>query len=106
MRCKAGDLAIVLRSVSGKNEGRIVSVAQYIGYYHAEESFEYNGIRCQVPITDNYWWITSPNEMETYVGPTTKAYGPDTWLKPIRPDVLDDGEETGEDIYKVMSTIA
>lgn len=106
MRCKVGDLAIIIRSVTGKNDGKIVSVVEYLGYFNANEEFVYNGITCRVPITDNYWWITSPSEMQTYVGPTNKAYGPDTWLKPLRPDQLDDGEETGEDIYKVMSTIA
>lgn len=103
MRCKVGDLAIILRSVTGKNEGRIVSVVEYVGFYHADESFVHNGIVCRVPITDNYWWIISPSGLETALGPTTKAYGPDTWLKPLPPDLLDDNEETGEDVYRVIA---
>lgn len=102
MRCSEGDLAVLLRSVTGKNDGKIVDVAQYIGYFNAEESFDYNGIMCRVPITDHYWWITCEAGLETPIGPTTRAYGPDTWLRPFPKDLLGEDEETGEDIYNVI----
>lgn len=102
MRCKQGDLAIVLKSVTGTSDGKYVTVCEYIGYFNAEEHFVHNGIHCQVPITDNYWWIECPSGFQTPYGPTKRAYGPDTWLKPIPPDLLDDTEETGDEVYNTI----
>lgn len=99
MRCKVGDIAILLRSLTGKNDGKIVDVVEYIGYFEAEQSFEHRGINCRVPITDHYWWIYCAAGLETPYGTTSKAYGPDTWLKPIPPDILDNDEETGDEVY-------
>jgi hypothetical protein len=101
MRCKKGDLAFVLRTVTGNYVGHIVDVAEYIGYMNEGDVFEVNGIMCKAMITDNYWWIdaTSPRGFETPYGPTSRAYSPDTWLKPIPPDLLSKDTETGEEIY-------
>lgn len=104
MRCTQGDIAILLKSVTGQNDGKIVDVVQYIGFFNAEESFEYNGIMCRVPITDHYWWIECAAGLETPIGLTTRAYGPDTWLLPLPKDLLDDDEETGDEIYNTINT--
>lgn len=99
MRCKQGDLAILLKSVTGRSDGKIVDVKQYIGFFNAEEIFVHNGINCSVPITDHYWWIHSSSGFETPYGSTSIAYSPDTWLKPLPPDLLDNTEETGREVY-------
>lgn len=93
MRCKQGDLAFVVRSRSGNSEGKIVSVDQYIGHFKQNDSFEYNGILCQVPITDHYWWISTSGHFVTATLETSKAYSPDLWLCPINPDGLDESEQ-------------
>lgn len=102
MRCKQGDLAVILKSVSGLNDGKIVTVEQYLGYFQALETFNHNGIECRVPITDHYWWIYCPSGLATYMGETSRAYGPDTWLKPLPPDLLGDDEETGDEVYNII----
>lgn len=99
MRCKAGDLALIIKSNLISNRMLPVTVDVYIGYMNEGDKFEYNGINCVAPVSDHYWWISSKYGLETPYGPTTKAYSPDTWLLPIRPDLLSDSEETGEEIY-------
>lgn len=89
MRCKQGDLAFVTRAINLTNVGKVVTVLQYCGFFQAGEVFVYNDIFCKVPITDHYWWITTSREIDTAIGPTSRAYGPDSWLLPIRPDDSD-----------------
>ena len=103
MRCKVGDLAIVLKSYTGRSEGKVVSVVEYIGFCEGQSCFDYRGHACLTPITDNYWWVTAPTPFDTAFGPTSRAYVPDSWLKPIGPDLLDDDEETGRDIYSPIT---
>ena len=88
MRCKQGDMAILLKTLSGANVGRIVDVTEYLGFFEQFGAFTYNGQEYRVPITDHYWWVTVSGErpLETGMGPTTKAYGPDSWMRPLRPD--------------------
>jgi len=105
-RCKVGDLAFIKKAIIQENVGRVVSVVQYIGFLSADEQFEYNGIACRVPVTDHYWWITSKTPLETPVGPTNKAYGADMWLEPIKPDLLDTTEETGDEVYNIIPVSA
>lgn len=96
MRCKQDDLAIILKSVSGANTGKIVTVAEYIGFIQQNEFFEYRGVGYRVPITDNYWWVTTPRDksgFDTHEGETSKGYIADLWLQPIRPDLLKDDPE-------------
>jgi hypothetical protein len=101
-RCKQGDLAYVIKSLVPTNLRKIVTVGGYVGHFQAMEGFEYNGIYCRVPITDHYWWIECPGGLDTFMGPMSRAVGPDTWLEPIRPDLLDDGEETGDQVYNII----
>ena len=54
LRCKPGDLAIIIKSVSG-NEGKIVTVGKFIG---AAEAVIY-GKTCKMPCND-YWEIDRP----------------------------------------------
>lgn len=103
MRCKQGDMATVIRSMNPANTMRIVTVVSYIGYYKQGERFEYNGNECEAIITDNYWWIDtsgSPFASDGY-GEISRAYIPDTWLKPIPPDVLDETTEKTKDLELV-----
>lgn len=93
MRCKRGDSAFIVKSLNLSNLGKVVDVKQYIGYIEANKTFDYNGIACRVPITDHYWWVYSAGGLDTPMGPTNIAYLPDTWLQPIRPDILDDEVE-------------
>jgi hypothetical protein len=102
-RCSQGDLAWIIKSLIPSNVRKIVTVKEYIGFFEAEQGFTHNGIYCRVPITDHYWWIECPHGLDTYFGPISAAVGPDTWLEPIKPDALDDGEETGDEIYNVIS---
>lgn len=85
MRCKPGIQAIILKAVKRENVGRVVTVRSYIGHYQQNETFDYNGITCRVPISDHYWFVDCPGGLETAIGPTTRAYCPDTWLLPITP---------------------
>lgn len=102
MRCKVGDIAILIKSLTGHNIGKVVDVVEYIGYFQAEEVFVHNNISCRVPVTDHYWWIYCKAGLYTPMGECNKAYGPDTWLKPIRPDLLGDDEQTGDEVYNTI----
>lgn len=95
MRCEQGDIAIILKAQNPANVSKIVKVVQYIGYLSQEEVFVYNDILCKAVITDHYWWVLAEGSpLETNAGTTSKAYMPDLWLQPIRPDLLDDDEDT------------
>jgi hypothetical protein len=105
VRCKQGQLVIILKTLTGNNIGRIVTAAEYIGYLEQHQQFEYRGNQLAAPITDHYWWITVAGDrpLETAAGPTTKAYSPDGWLKPILPDEDDDLTTTEKDHEDALS---
>lgn len=102
-RCSAGDLAWIIKSLMPSNIRKIVQVKEYIGYFNANEGFEHRGIFCKVPITDHYWWIECTEGIDTFMGPMNVAVGPDTWLEPIKPELLDDDEETGDEVYNIIT---
>jgi len=85
MKCKQGDVAVIKFSMRPENIGRIVKVAEHIGRYEAGTLFQYRGMPCQASITDNYWWIEA-DDLTIGLGPSPRAYIPDSWLEPIRPD--------------------
>jgi len=85
MRCEAGDLAKVLYSIRKENIGKIVLVEKYIGKFKAGDTFDFRGISCMIPIPDHYWWISGEG-LSNLFGDTPKAYIPDSWLEPIRPE--------------------
>lgn len=103
-RCSTGDMAWVIKSVVASNLRKIVTVNGYIGYFNAGDGFEHSNLFCRVPITDHYWWISNPSGIDTAVGPTTIAVCPDTWLEPIKPTLLDDDEEVGDEVYNPIVT--
>lgn len=100
MRCKQGDRAFIIKAVNPVNVMRIVNVAEYIGKFGANETFEYRGEHYRVPISDHYWWVQTPpgsGGLETGAGETSRANLPDSWLKPFPPDLLD-GDPEGESL--------
>ena len=82
MKCEAGDVAKILFSVNPANIGRIVRVVEYIGEFTEREKFQYNGMPCMAPISDNYWWIEA-DDLNIQLGPSPKAYIADSWLRKI-----------------------
>ena len=87
MKCEKGDLAKIIMSLRPENIGKTVVVDTYIGHFKQGELFEFRGIPCKAPITDNYWWIAS-DALTNGFGESPKAYIPDTWLEPLRPSKL------------------
>ena len=96
MKCKQGDLAIIKFSIRPENIGRIVKVSDLIGHYEAGTLFQFRGMPCQAIITDNYWWIEA-EDLSIMLGPSPRAYIPDSWLEPIKPDEKEK-KLTAEDI--------
>jgi len=85
MKCEQGDAAIILFSINPDNVGRIVKVVEHIGEFTEREKFQYNGMPCMAPISDNYWWVEA-EDLTIGLGPSPRAYIADMWLEPIRPE--------------------
>ena len=85
MKCEQGDMAKIIHAMTPSNVGKIVHVAEYIGKFKKNESFEHNGNYCQAAVTDHHWWITAEFGLATQAGPASGAYIADSWLEPIRP---------------------
>lgn len=96
MKCKQGDLAVIKFSIRPENIGRIVKVSEYIGHFEKGTHFHFNGMMCQAAITDNFWWIEA-DDLSIMLGPSPRAYIPDTWLEPIKSNEKEKGL-TAEDI--------
>ena len=88
MKCEVGDLAKIIFSIRPTNIGKTVLVDSYIGHFKEGEMFDFRGVPCKAMITDHYWWIATEYGLTNMLGDTPKAYIPDTWLEPIRPDKL------------------
>ena len=88
MKCEKGDMAKIIYSIRPSNLGKTVLVDEYIGHFKEGELFDFRGIQCKAMITDHYWWIATEYGLTNMLGDTPKAYIPDTWLDPIRPDKL------------------
>lgn len=73
MNCKSGDLAVLVRSVTGKNVGRIVTCDCQDRVFWAGTMYE--------------GWITEP-ELTSVNG--ARCVVPDAWLRPLRDT---DGED-------------
>lgn len=98
MKCQEGDVAKILMSLRPSNIGKTVLVETYIGHFQAGESFDFRGIPCSAMITDHYWWISTDYGLQNMLGDTPKAYIPDTWLEPLRPEKLFQTEKETIDI--------
>ena len=96
MKCEKGDLAKIIFSIRPANLGKIVLVDEYIGHFKSGETFSFRGISCKAMVTDHYWWIATEYGLTNMLGDTPKAYIPDTWLDPIRPEKM--VEETKEEV--------
>lgn len=99
MKCEAGDLAKIIHSIRPANIGKTVLVEEYIGHLKQGEEFQFRGITCKAMITDHYWWIATEYGLTNMLGDTPKAYIPDTWLDPIRPEKLKQQEKEKIDIF-------
>lgn len=102
MICKQGDLAFIKKALRQENVGLIVECKKYLGYYCHGDYMQINGELWVAPHSDNYWLIeSSTGSIETMFGKSKVAYGPDTWLSPIKPISDDDIEDlyaTTEDL--------
>ena len=101
MKCTHGDIARIIFSVRPENVGRIVKVAEYIGRFQANETFEFRGMPCMALVTDHYWWIEA-DDLSIQFGPSPRAYIADTWLEPIRPEQ----EKTTEKVEEELDILA
>ena len=88
MKCEKGDLAKIIYSIRPSNLGKMVLVDEYIGHFKQGEEFNYRGIPCKAQVTDHYWWIATEYGLQNMLGDTPKAYIPDTWLDPVRPEKM------------------
>jgi hypothetical protein len=86
MKCEQGDIAKIIMSIRPTNIGKQVLVDTYIGRFEQGEEFDFRGIVCKAQITDHYWWVSTEYGLTNMLGDTPKAYIPDSWLEPIRPD--------------------
>ena len=82
MNVEEGDKAVIVFSVNPANVGRIVNVAEYIGEFTEREKFHFNGMMCQAPISDHYWWIEA-DDLTIMLGPSPRAYIADSWLRKL-----------------------
>ena len=98
MKCEKGDIAKIIMSLRPSNIGKTVLVEDYIGHFKQGETFDFRGIVCTAQITDHYWWIATEYGLQNMLGDTPKAYIPDTWLEPIRPQRLSQKEEEKLDL--------
>jgi hypothetical protein len=98
MKCETGDLAKIIYSIRPSNLGKTVLVETYIGHFQQGETFDFRGIVCTAQITDHFWWIATEYGLQNQLGDTPKAYIPDTWLEPIRPEKLRETEKVEIDI--------
>lgn len=99
MKCEAGDLAKIIHSIRPANIGKTVLVDSYIGHFKAGESFFFRGVECKAIITDHFWWVATDYGLTNMLGDTPKAYIPDTWLEPIRPEKQIQKEKVDIDIF-------
>jgi hypothetical protein len=98
MKCEQGDIAKIIMSLRPNNIGKQVLVEDYIGHFKEGETFDFRGIVCKAQITDHYWWIATEYGLSNMYGDTPKAYIPDTWLEPVRPEKLFQKERESLDI--------
>ena len=97
MRCKQGDLAFINKALRPANVGRVVTCAEYLGYFIAGEIIVDQVL---VAHTSDHWWrvVADSDTIETHYGFSNYAYLPDTWLTPIKPQPLDEDDVTDLDL--------
>lgn len=104
MNCKAGDAAIILKSINPANIGRQVHVMYFVGELHQFQEYELgDGVVREAIVDGNHWYVVpmgtplmNSNGYETY-----DAVHPDAWLQPIRGTSKDTDKVTERDFEKV-----
>lgn len=99
MKCEKGDIAKIIFSIRPENIGKTVLVETYIGHLKQGEGFDFRGVPCTAQITDHYWWVATEYGLTNMMGDTPKAYIPDSWLEPIRPDKQVQNEQEKLDLF-------
>lgn len=101
MKCEKGDLAKIIMSIRRENIGKTVTVDGYVGHFKQNETFNFRGLECAAIITDHYWWISihGDDELQNMWGGSPKAYIPDSWLEPIRPDKKKETEKEDLELF-------
>lgn len=95
LRCKLGDLALVIK---GKNSGKIVTCAVGPFQSHPGEriTFHLEGQKyiCQVLAHEGWCWaVTCASDLVDARGRTARiGMMPDAWLLPLRPPAPEDAE--------------
>jgi hypothetical protein len=85
-KCRQGDLAIINKSIRLVNTGKIVTVSEYLGYFHADTIIELLGEEYCLFVSSHYWVIeSSSSSLQTQYGRSMIAIQPDIWLTPITP---------------------
>jgi hypothetical protein len=98
MKCEKGDVAKIIMSLRPDNIGKTVFVEEYIGHLQQGEEFQFRGVLCKAMISDHYWWIVADYGLQNMLGDAPKAYIPDTWLEPLRPEQQKETESVKEDL--------
>lgn len=84
MKCSQGCVARIVKCLREDNLHKEVIVSEYIGFLSKGEIFYFRGIPCGAPISDHFWWIDSrEDELVNSMGPTPRAFSPDSWLEPV-----------------------
>lgn len=104
MNCKLGDLAFIKKSIRHENLGLIVTCKEHLGYFIKGDKIKISGELWEAVVSDNYWRIESASgSIETMFGKSKTAYGPDSWLFPIKPEELD--ENISEEVDKPIEFV-
>ena len=103
MNVSEGDLAIIAFSIRPQNVGRIVKVAEYIGKFDKDETFDFRGMVCQALVADHFWWIEA-DDLDIQLGPSPRAYIADSWLRKIKPskDSVKEKESNELDVNAII----
>lgn len=87
MNCKQGDLAIVVQSRGGVNDGMVVRCIRLMGHFHGWE---------------NVWETDSALRWaHPFQGEANECAAPDECLRPIRGDLLDNETEQEKEFAHV-----
>lgn len=90
LRCKVGDLAILVSPARPENAGKFVTVLEPRGYCKKGENYEYEGIEYTAHSTGFFWKCEAQSHFVLGAFITKTGLIFDHALLPIRPDELDD----------------
>lgn len=93
MRCKHGDLAIIVHDFLGC-EGNIGVIVQVVGPPESHPATENICWGIKPVKRRKLWFVCERLSQQQYVSKQNKALHPDAWLLPIRSDDIDLGLKT------------